>query len=115
MTKPHSQWVNAQTQPVTRFGADPNNPGRSIVRAWWATLNGFKVPVVGGGRWGSRSFHGAIVPQLQNPTAAVARIGTPNVYRTGPANNINSGAGAGVTGDPVRRILAERLANGVGL
>lgn len=114
MAKQPSQWVNGQTTAVTRFTADPHNPAMAIIRDAWSHLQGMLVPVVIGGRWGSGSYHGVGLPPLQNPTNALAHIGTTNIYKTGPANTVAQ-ASDSVTGDPIRRILAERLANGVNL
>lgn len=114
MPKHPSGWANAQTTAVTRYGADPHNPAMAIIRNAWAHLQGMLVPVVIGGRWGSGSYHGVGLPPLQNPTTAVAHIGTRDVYKTGPANTVAQATDS-VTGDPIRRILAERLANGVNL
>lgn len=101
--------VNAFRRTVIDYGEDPNNPARSIGRDLALRLGAFLVPVVGGGDTDpEQQFHG-VGPKLQDFDGAANQVGNRILYTNGGNAEISSAVTSGVTGDPVRRMFADRL------
>lgn len=101
--------VNARQATVVDFGVDPNQPGRSIAHEAFLRLHGFLSPVYSGGDVSPETqFHGLAAP-VQDFRGLAAPAANSVTYRNGGNAELSSAVSAGVTGDPTRRIFADRL------
>ena len=107
--------INARPRTVVDYDTDPRNPAMQVFRDVLLRLHGFLVPAVLGGDADPETMFFGYGPELQDFKGAAAPGHNPVVYADPTGAEIGSAAVAGPSGDPARRIFADRLRRRSGL